>query len=156
MHNTLGEGSRNRYIPEVLQSWIMTMVALLFLFLYITVIVGWIKPSADEKTLNHLEPIIFVVVGYYFGRMPSQHNETLLKEEIKRQTQRAEAAQSIKEKAEQAREVLEEKIKTTKTILVSSSANLKSFELGLNKTKEGLAENNLYQSIAIVLNVLSS
>jgi hypothetical protein len=39
-----------------------------------------------------LEPIIFVIIGYYFGRLPGQQNEKTLKQEIGRQTLRAAAA----------------------------------------------------------------
>jgi len=46
--------------------------------------------------IARIEPIIFVIVGYYFGRLPSQQNEKALKEEISRQTQRADAAQHAK------------------------------------------------------------
>lgn len=47
--------------------------------------------------IARIEPIIFVTVGYYFGHLPSQHNAKTLKEEISRQTQRANGAQHAKE-----------------------------------------------------------
>jgi hypothetical protein len=58
-----------------------------------------------------------VIVGYYFGRLPAQQNERSLKEEIYRQTQRADASQSAKEQALQSREALEERIKNVKAAL---------------------------------------
>jgi hypothetical protein len=64
-----------------------------------------------------LEPIIFVIIGYYFGRLPAQQNERTLKDEINRQTQRADASQSVKEQALQSREALEERIKNVKAAL---------------------------------------
>ena len=30
---------------------------------------GMLKPLADEKMALRLEPIIFVIIGYYFGRL---------------------------------------------------------------------------------------
>src|ERR1044071_7095086 len=69
-----------------------------------------------------LEPIIFAIIGYYFGRLPGQQNERTLKQEINRQTQRADASQSVKEQALQSNEALEEKIKNVKATLVSDTA----------------------------------
>jgi predicted nucleic acid-binding Zn-ribbon protein len=67
--------------------------------------------------LIRFEPIIFILIGYYFGRHPSRQNEKALKEEIQNQTSRADAAQYAKEKAQMERETLEEKIKNARTAL---------------------------------------
>ena len=74
--------------------------------------------------VSRLEPIIFVIIGYYFGRLPSQQNESTLKDEINRQTQKADAAQHAKEQAQQARESLEEKMKNVRAALATSSSRL--------------------------------
>ena len=97
------------------------MVSLTFVFvlLYGAALVGWLRPLADEKMVVRLEPIIFVVIGYYFGRLPSQQNERMLREEIVRQTQKADAAQHAKEQALQTREALEEKMKAAAAALDS-------------------------------------
>ena len=70
--------------------------------------------------ITRLEPIIFVIIGYYFGRLPAQQNEKTLKDEIGRQTQKADAAQHAKEQAQQTREALEEKIKNVSAALTSA------------------------------------
>ncbi len=107
---------------ETLKSWIMVVLTLIFISLYGAALVGWLKPLADEKMVMRLEPIIFVIIGYYFGRLPGQQNERTLKQEITRQTQRADAAQSAKEQALQSGEALEEKIKNVKAALISERA----------------------------------
>src|SRR6185295_9194779 len=84
--------------------------------------VGWLKPLADEKMVLRLEPIIFVIIGYYFGRLPGQQNERTLQQEVGRQTQRADASQSAKEQALQSNEALEEKIKNVKATLAAEAA----------------------------------
>ena len=105
--------------PDTLKNWIMVVLTLIFISLYGAALTGWLKPLADEKMVMRLEPIIFVIIGYCFGRLPSQQNERTLKQEINRQTQRADAAQSAKEQALQSNEALEEKIKNVKAALGS-------------------------------------
>lgn len=108
--------------PDTLKNWIMVVLTLIFISLYGAALIGWLKPLADEKMVMRLEPIIFVIIGYYFGRLPGQQNERTLKQEINRQTQRADASQSAKEQALQANESLEEKIKNVKATLASERA----------------------------------
>ena len=110
--------------PDTLKNWIMVVLTLLFISLYGAALIGWLKPLADEKMVMRLEPIIFVIIGYYFGRLPGQQNERTLKQEIGRQTQRADAAQSAKEQALQSREALEEKIRNVRAALGSDATSV--------------------------------
>jgi hypothetical protein len=73
---------------EILKNWIMVVLTLVFIALYGAAPVG----LTDDKMVLRLEPIIFVIIGYYFGRLPGQQNEKTLKQEIGRQTLRADAA----------------------------------------------------------------
>ena len=107
---------------DTLKNWIMVVLTLVFISLYGAALIGWLKPLADEKMVMRLEPIIFVIIGYYFGRLPGQQNEKTLKQEISRQTQRADASQSAKEQALQSNEALEEKIKNVRATLSSETA----------------------------------
>ena len=109
--------------PDTLKNWIMVVLTLIFIALYGAALIGWLKPLADEKMVMRLEPIIFVIIGYYFGRLPGQQNERTLKQEISRQTQRADASQSAKEQALQLNEALEEKVKNVKAALGSERAS---------------------------------
>src|SRR6266850_383578 len=87
-------------LSNSVRSWIMVLLTMLFVLLYASALIGWLKPLADEKMIVRLEPIIFVIIGYYFGRLPSQENENTLKREINRQTLKADAAQYAKEEAQ--------------------------------------------------------
>ena len=100
-----------------LKNSIMVALTLFFVLLYAAALTGWLRPLADISVIARLEPIIFVIIGYYFGRFPSQQNEKSLKDEIDRQTKKADAAQHIKEQAQKEREVIEEKIKNAKVAL---------------------------------------
>ncbi len=97
----------------------MVVLTLVFVGLYAAALLGWLKPLADDKMVIRLEPIIFAIIGYYFGRLPGQQNERTLKSEINRQVQRADAAQAAKEQAQQTTEALEEKVKNVKSTLAS-------------------------------------
>jgi hypothetical protein len=125
-----GEGS----LSEAIKNWVMVFLTLGFVVLYGLALLGKLRPLADASMVSRLEPIIFVIIGYYFGRLPGQQNEQTLKEEIGRQTQRADAAQHAKETALQSRETLEEKIKNARTALavtpVPSAKGIVDFDGG--------------------------
>jgi hypothetical protein len=110
--NTAGKS-----ITKILKDSIMVILTLIFVLLYAAAFTGKFDPLKDNTLLLKLEPIIFILTGYYFARRPSQQNEQSLKDEIARQTQRADAAQYAKEKAQQEREMLEEKIKNARTVV---------------------------------------
>lgn len=142
---------------ETLKNWIMVVLTLIFISLYGAALTGWLKPLTDEKMVMRLEPIIFVIIGYYFGRLPSQQNERTLKQEINRQTQRADASQSAKEQALQMNEALEEKIKNVKAALGSehsgsiSTSGSHLFAAGSRKDEESGK-----RSVGAALRILNS
>ena len=113
--------TQDQPINDLLKSWLMVALTLIFVSLYIAVLLGLITPLKDSSILTRLEPIIFVIIGYHFGRIPAQANENTLKNEIMRQTQRADAAGYAKEKAQLEREALEEKIKNARAALKSAN-----------------------------------
>jgi hypothetical protein len=96
---------------EILKDSMMVILTLIFVLLYAAAFTGKLDPLKDNIALLKLEPITFILIGYYFGRLPSQQNEQSLKDEIERQTHKADAAQYAKEKALQDCKTLEEKIK---------------------------------------------
>jgi len=109
-------------IADALKSWVMVILTLGFIVLYGLALIGKLKPLADLSMVSRIEPIIFVIIGYYFGRLPAQQNENALKAEINRQTQKAEAAQHAKEQLIQTRELLEEKLKNARLVLASMNS----------------------------------
>jgi hypothetical protein len=115
--NTSNISQKEKDIAGMLRNFLMVILTLIFVFLYAAAFSGKLDPLRDSTMLLHLEPIIFILIGYYFGRLPAWQNEKSLKDEITRQIQKADAAQYAKEKAQQDREMLEEKIKNVKTTL---------------------------------------
>jgi len=102
-----------------IKNWVMTLVTAIFVLFYAAALLGWIRPLTDERVLARLEPIIFLIIGYYFGRLPAQQNEQTLKGELIRQKQKADAAQHAKEQAQQSREALEERLKNVRIALTA-------------------------------------
>jgi hypothetical protein len=107
-------------LPGMIRSWVMVALTLIFILLYALALTGWLKPLADERMVARLEPVIFVIIGYYFGRLPAQTTEHTLKGEIDRQTKKADAAQNAKEQAQRSAEALEEKVKNARAALTSA------------------------------------
>jgi hypothetical protein len=144
--------------PDALRNWIMVVLTLIFVLLYGAALVGWLKPLADEKMVLRLEPIIFVIIGYYFGRLPAQQNEKTLKEEIGRQTQKADAAQHVKEQAQQTREALEEKLKNVNAALTATAPlnSAASFAENIQKSDGSIPGEGLRYSVGAALRILNS
>jgi len=146
------DASQEQHIDDALKNWVMVALTLIFVVLYGAALIGWLKPLADEKMISRLEPIIFVIIGYYFGRLPAQQNEKTLKDEITRQTQKADAAQHAKEQAQQTREALEEKVKNAKSALAPAASG-KSMPEG---TGAAGRDDFTRSSVAAAVNILNS
>lgn len=162
MKNPLTPGKyRGEEFANAVQSWTMIFLTLAFIALYAAVLFGSFKHLSDERLISHLEPVIFVVIGYFFGRLPTRPNEQVLKEEICRQIRRADAAQQVKEQTQQAREVLEEKIKNVRTTLAppaleASSARGKCLVNSLKPPGGTTSDEALRQAVAAALKILGS
>lgn len=152
------DASPGQDITNALKGWVMIALTLTFVGLYGAALTGWLRPLADEKMVARLEPIIFVIIGYYFGRLPAQQNEQTLKDEIGRQTQKADASQHAKEQAQQTREALEEKIKNAHAALAtpSSAATTASLAGHLNKAEGAVKDDPLRHSVSTALKILGS
>ena len=146
-------------LSNALRGWVMVALTLLFVLLYASALIGWLKPLADEKLIVRLEPVIFVIVGYYFGRLPSQQNENTIKGELNRQRQRAESAQLAKEQALQGQEALEEKVRNAIAALASATqSRISAFEAvgGVERPGEQVKEEALRRSVIATLSILNS
>ena len=141
-----------------LKSWMMVILTLIFVVLYTGALLGWLKPLSDVTMVLRLEPIIFVIIGYYFGRMPAQQNEQTLKDEIIRQEKKADAAQSSREQIEQEREAIEERLKNVKLVLTppASRDTIKLKAIGSAKSDEEDGFQALQHSVKIAVNILNS
>lgn len=152
------EASRDQDMANALKSWVMAALTFVFVALYGAALSGLLKPLADEKMVMRLEPIIFVIIGYYFGRLPAQQNEQSLKDEITRQTQKADAAQHAKEQVQQSREAFEEKMKNVRAALATtpSGTTTRGAADHLNKVDGAVKDEMLRHSVSTALKILDS
>jgi len=140
-------------IADASKGWVMVALTFVFILLYGAALVGWLRPLTDDRMVLRLEPIIFVIIGYYFGRLPGLQNEHTLKEEIGRQSQKAEVAQYTKEQALQKVEGLEVKLKNIAVALSPSAATLASAE---GKDKQGFNnDSGMARNIDVALKIIS-
>jgi hypothetical protein len=65
-------------IAQDVKVWLMVLLTLVFVILYILAVTGRILPPSDDKLVLRLEPIMGVIIGYFFGRVPSFTNEKQL------------------------------------------------------------------------------
>ena len=134
----------------------MVVLTLVFISLYGAALVGWLKPLADEKMVLRLEPIIFVIIGYYFGRLPGQANEKNLQQEVNRQTQRADASQSAKEQALQSSEALEEKVKNVRAALAAETSAFATTSGSHSLRSATIRDEDLRPVVNAALRILNS
>ncbi|HEX2081547.1 MAG TPA: hypothetical protein VHG08_27840 [Longimicrobium sp.] len=99
------------------RSWVMVGLTAVFVILYVAALLGWIPPLPDNAVVLRLEPIIGVIIGYYFGRVPGEKNEKTLKEEVNRQANKAKEAEQKKEQAQQEKTRAEQKVRDTRAVL---------------------------------------
>jgi choline-glycine betaine transporter len=122
-------------LSDALRSWVIVLLTLAFVLLYALALIGKIKPLADVTIVSRLEPILFVIIGYYFGRLPARQNEQTLKDQIETHRLKAEAADQRKDAALRGREALDEKVKNARTVLEDGGsgtvAELKNSEMPL-------------------------
>ena len=141
---------------DTLKNWIMVVLTLVFITLYGAALTGLLKPLTDEKVVLRLEPIIFVIIGYYFGRLPGQQNEKTLQQEINRQTQRNDAAQSAKEQALQANEAMEEKVKNVKVTLNGEASAFATSSGSHNLRSATIRDEDLRPIVNAAMRILNS
>lgn len=117
-----GHGNR---LGEFIRDSAVVIVTIVFVGLYAAAFAGKLDPLRDNTMLMRLEPLIFILLGYYFARFPSRQIERSMTAEIARLTKRADAAQFAKEKANEEREVMEERMRNL-GLMIGSEPDLES------------------------------
>ncbi len=118
--STAGKGtttSHSAVSMETVRHGLMVIVSLSFFALYGAALVGWLRPLSDLTLAGRLEPIIFLLIGYYFGGLPSKRTDTAAKEEIERIGARLEVVRLRKDELQSERDSLVEKIRNAKIAL---------------------------------------
>jgi hypothetical protein len=154
------KGSDGKPMQETLRSWMMVALTVVFLGIYLGALFGLIPIAGhtpDGPTLARIESVIFVIIGYYFGRLPSQATEKTLKEEVNRQTQKSEQAENAKETAQKENHALHQKVRSTRAALGVAVPGAPVPEAVMKMSRaSGDAKPDPHQSIVTALSVLDS
>jgi hypothetical protein len=110
---------------------VIIILTFIFIALYSATIFGFVKLPADDKLLGRLEPIIAVIIGYYFGRMPSEKNEKSLKQQVDKKTQEADDARKGETEAKTQSTEAQTKIKDARAALSSAAPAAEPSELAV-------------------------
>ncbi|HEU0079283.1 MAG TPA: hypothetical protein VFQ76_16630 [Longimicrobiaceae bacterium] len=150
---------------DSLRSWVMIGLPAVFVALYVAALFGVIDPLPDNAVVLRLEPIVAVIIGYYFGRVPGEKNEKALKEAVSRETAKAKEEEQKKEKAQQEktsaeREAarLDQKVNSTRAALAGAAGDVPQADAaGIEGTMRGSAAPPVGQdAVAAALRVLDS
>lgn len=135
----------------------MALLAIVFTGLYVSALTGLLRPVADLTMLARLEPILFLIFGYYFGRIPAKKNEDRIMENCERLEQKLEVANRIKEQAHAEREAIEEKIRNVRVALRPELLNMK---ITKRTMRDDTADNGHYypdpSPVETAINILNS
>lgn len=134
------------------------MFSIIFISLYLLTLTGKFDSFREREMFAHLEPIIFVIIGYYFGSLSARQGEKMFKDEINRQTHRADAAQAAKEQALKICESLDEKIKNAKIVFSDVPAAPPRIKSPTDNNHNAVItrEQSLRNSVATAINILKS
>lgn len=67
---------------DTLRNWLMVFLASVFILSYCAVLLGWLRPLSDVGMVYRLEPIIFIIVGYYVGKTAGRRDQGMSRLEI--------------------------------------------------------------------------
>jgi len=158
--------SRGQDMKDEIKTWMMVILTVVFVGLYAFALFGAFQPLKDLSIVTRLEPIIFVIIGYYFGRLPSVQNEKALKGEIDRKSGEANDARKEKDAAVEARadqgakaKATEQKLQDVKTTLATTFAGGPSPQgaaMLSGATRSDSSDAGIRQTVVVALNILNT
>ncbi len=79
---------------DPIKKMIVVALTVVFTALYVIAIIGRWRWDSDREAIQLLQPIVYVIIGYFFGRMPSEATERSLRSVAADKTQQASEAQA--------------------------------------------------------------
>lgn len=129
---------------------IIVVLTVVFVALYVTAIVGTSKWDSDTMAIQLLQPIVYVIIGYFFGRMPSEPTEKALRKDAQEKGKQADDA-----KAEASQ--VSTKLKSVRAILSGAAGGDAPQAKGFAQTLSGTratSEDALKITVSHALNVI--
>lgn len=157
--STESQESSGQSMIDTIKTWTMVALTGVFVILYVLALFGVINPNPNNSLLTRLEPMLFVIIGYYFGRVPGQENEQTLKDEVDRQTDRADAAENEKTGALEESAGLKKTLDSAKAVLSSAAPSTPPDALAPTLSGGGsdlVNADQMRQTVAAALKVLDS
>jgi uncharacterized membrane protein YraQ (UPF0718 family) len=105
-----------------LKSWIVVVLTAIFVVCYLAALFGW-QATPNDKIVSALAPIVAVIIGYFFGRAPSEKIENSLKEQVNQKDQEARDARNAQSTADSRRTALQQIVNDAVSALGISSPN---------------------------------
>jgi hypothetical protein len=109
----------------------IVILTIIFVACYVVALFGWYTFTPNEKVVSQLAPIVAVIIGYYFGRLPSEKNENSLKDQANKKDQEAKQAREEQSTAEAKAAQLAEKVKNAREALTSGATATPSADLAI-------------------------
>jgi type VI protein secretion system component VasK len=140
---------------DPVRKWIVVILTIIFIGFYICAIADIWKGDtpATNKIITLLQPIVYVIIGYYFGRVPAEKAEKQLKDEAKEKGKQADEATKKAEGAEAKLDALDAMLSAASG--AGGSAQKDGFVTNLSRSGAGDIER-MKVTIAQALNVINS
>jgi len=88
---------------DPLKTTVIVLLTVAFVTLYVLAIVGRYRWDSDKDAIGLLQPIVYVIIGFYFGRVPSEASEKAAREDA---ASKAREARQASEKLDDVRRTL--------------------------------------------------
>ena len=107
----------------------IVLLTIVFVGLYVAGFVGWPSFATNKEVVEPIGPIVAVIIGYYFGRLPAAKNEQSLQQQVNQRTQEAEQARAAHQAAQSASDKALAKLDAAKAALSSAAPRSAPHEL---------------------------
>lgn len=121
---------------ENIKTWIVVILTAIFVGCYLAALFGW-QAAPNDKIVASLGPIVAVIIGYYFGRMPSEKTENSLTQQVNQKNEEAKQARDAQSAAEMRGTALEQKVHDAVAALSGSAPRVPAGELAVTLSGAG-------------------
>jgi hypothetical protein len=143
---------------DIGKNWIIYILTAIFVVCYLLALFDVIQATPNDKIVGQLAPIVAVIIGYYFGRLPGAKNEATLKEQVDRKSKEADDAHAAKDEAMTAKTAALQKIHDAVVALSASApaAPLEDLVATLSAGPQAPQEAGLRSATLSALKILQS
>ncbi|MGD0334673.1 MAG: hypothetical protein ABSA90_15675 [Xanthobacteraceae bacterium] len=119
-----------------IKSWIVVILTAIFVACYVAALFGW-QATPNDKIVTTLAPIVAVIIGYFFGRMPSEKIENSLTQQANQRGVEAQHAREAQSAAELRGTALQQKVNDAVHALSGSAPHAPVGDLAITLSGAG-------------------